>query len=76
MSHFSKYIRPGALKIGTQNTNQNIMVTAVKNPDNSIVVVIFNEEAIAKNFNLILNNTSVNLKIDGQAIQTIVIPSS
>ncbi|WP_033957939.1 glycoside hydrolase family 30 protein [Psychroserpens jangbogonensis] len=76
MSHFSKYIRPGAMKIGTQNTNQNIMVTAVKNIDDSIVVVIFNEEAIAKNFNLILNNTSVNLKIDGQAIQTIVIPSS
>lgn len=76
MAHFSKYIRPGAMKIGTQNSNESIMVTAVKNPDESIVVVIFNEETIPKNFNLKLNNKQIDLNIDGQAIQTIVIPSS
>ncbi|MFK7783236.1 glycoside hydrolase family 30 beta sandwich domain-containing protein, partial [Psychroserpens sp.] len=75
MSQFSRYIRPGAVVIGVQNTNKSIMVTSVKNPDNSIVVVLFNEEAKAKNFNLKLNNKSINLKIDGQAIQTVVIPS-
>jgi len=76
MSHFSRYIRPDAIKIGTQNDIKSFIVTAVKNPNNAIVVVIFNEEAIAKNFSLSLNNKYINLKIAGQAIQTIVIPNS
>jgi len=76
MSHFSRYIRPGAIKIGVKHTNTNVMVTAVKNPDGSIVVVLFNEEAIAKSFNITLKNKNINLKIDGQAIQTIVIPNT
>jgi len=52
------------------------MVTAAKNPNNSITVVIFNEEAVPQNFNLKLEDKSVKLKIDGQAIQTIIIPNS
>jgi len=75
MSHFSRYIRPEAKRIGVKHANNKLMVTSVKNPDNSIVVVVFNEEAIAKNFNLKLKNKTINLKIDGQAIQTIVIPN-
>jgi glucosylceramidase len=76
MSHFSRYIRPNAEKIGVKNSNEKIMVTAVKNPDGSIAVIVFNEAAVAKNFSLTLNNKTINLKIDGQAIQTIVIPNS
>ena len=76
MAHFSKYIRPNAMRIGVSNSNESIMVTAVKNPDDSIAVVVFNEENKIKNFSLKLNKKTINLRIDGQAIQTIVIPSS
>jgi len=76
MAHFSKYIRPGAKVIDLEKPEvEKFMVTAAINPDNSIAVVIFNEEPIARDYTLVLNEKSVNLHIDGQAIQSIVIPA-
>jgi glucosylceramidase len=75
LSHFSKYIRPEAKVIGVENTDDSLMVTAAKNPDNSIAVVIFNEGLKAKNINLSLDGKAIDIQISGQAIQTIVIPS-
>ena len=76
MSHFSRYIRPNAKIIEVSNSDKELMVTAAKNPNQTISIVVFNEGIVAKNFNIKLNNKNINLKIDGQAIQTIVIPSS
>ncbi|WP_204345828.1 glycoside hydrolase family 30 protein [Psychroserpens algicola] len=75
MSHFSKYIRPNAMIIDVQNTNDALMVTAAKNPDGSIAVVVFNEGTTAQNFILNLNGLTTNIVVSEQAIQTIVIPS-
>ncbi len=76
MAHFSKYIRPGAVRIGFTNSDDSIMVTAAKNPDGSIAVVVFNQDFESKNFNISLNDNSIDLQISGQAIQTIIVPKS
>ncbi len=76
LSHFSKYIRPGAVRIGFENSDEDLMVTAAKNPDGSIAVVVFNQGTDAKNFNISLNESSTAIQISGQAIQTIIIPNS
>ncbi len=76
MAHFSKFIRPGAERIGFENSDKDLMVTAAKNPDGSIAVVVFNQDSESKNFNLSLNDNSIDLQISGQAIQTIIIPKS
>ena len=73
MAHFSKYIRPGAVVIDVQNTDNALMVTAAKNPDASIAVVVFNEGSSRKNFELTLNGRTKNISISPQAIQTIMI---
>lgn len=75
LSHFSRFIRPGAQRIGFENSNESLMVTAAKNPDGSIAVVIFNEEDQAKNISLSLNKRSIDFSIDKKAIQTIIIPA-
>jgi len=75
MAHFSKYIRPEAKVIGVENADTELMVTAAQNPDGSIAVVLFNEGKVAKNFNLNLNNQTITIKINVQAIQTILIPT-
>ena len=75
MVHFSKYIRPGAEVIGIDNTDKDLMVTAAKNPDGSIAVVLFNEQKDPKAFNLTYNNEKISVRISGQAIQTILIPN-
>lgn len=75
LTHFSKYIRPGAVRIGFENSDDELMVTAAKNPDSSIAVVIFNEGFKAKNVNLSLEGKTMDIQISGQAVQTIMIPS-
>ena len=73
MSHFSKYIRPGALIIDAQNSDKELMVTAAKNPDESIAVVVFNEGTSPKNYDLSHNGLTKTISISPQAIQTIMI---
>jgi len=73
MAHFSKYIRPEAKVIGVEKTDGALMVTAAKNPDGSIAVVLFNEADTAKNFVLKIGERTIDIKINAQAIQTIMI---
>jgi len=76
MAHFSKYIRPGAKVIALdQPKDKKFIITAAKNPDGSIAVVAFNEEPVARDFSLTLQEKTVTLHIKGQALQTIMIPS-
>ena len=76
LSHFSKYIRPGAKVIGLENSDKDLMATAAQNPDGSIAVVLFNEGDTAKNFDLNLNKKTINIKISKKALQTILIPTN
>ena len=76
LSHFSKYIRPGAKVIGLENSDKDLMATAAQNPDGSIAVVLFNEGDTAKNFDLNLNEKTINIKISKKALQTILIPTN
>ncbi len=72
MAHFSKFIRPGAVRVGLQVDKEALLATAAQNPDGSIVVVVFNESKETKNFTLDLKGRGVqHLSIDPQAIQTI-----
>lgn len=73
MAHFSRYLRPGAKRIGLENQDDSLLVTAVENPDGSIAVVILNQETEPKDFSLILGNRSIEIQISGQAIQTIIV---
>ncbi len=73
LSHFSKFIRPKAKIIEVENTDKDLMVTAAKNIDNSIAVVVFNETKKAKTIELNIEKTIKTIKISGQAIQTILI---
>ncbi|MFN2394824.1 MAG: glycoside hydrolase family 30 beta sandwich domain-containing protein [Bacteroidales bacterium] len=73
MAHFSRFIRPGAVRIGFENTDEDLLVTAVQNPDGSIAVVLFNPTEEAKGINLSLHGESMNFAISAKAIQTFVI---
>ncbi len=73
MAHFSKYIRPGAVRIGFEISDQDLMMTAAQNPDGSIAVVILNMKEEAKNMKISLGDRSVNIQINAQALQTIIV---
>ena len=73
MAHFSKFIRPGAAVLEVDNKEKDLMITAALNPDQSVAVVVFNQEKEAKSFTLAVGDTKKNMVIDAQALQTIII---
>ena len=73
MAHFSRFIRPGAVRIGLENPDGTLLTTAAKNPDGSIAVVVFNQDKEKRHFQLSLGALKKDINIDAQAIQTIIV---
>lgn len=73
MAHFSKYIRPGAKRIGFESTDRALQVSAAQNPDNSIAAIVFNPSEEVQVFELTLGEANKVISISPQAIQTIII---
>ena len=73
IGHFSKYIKPGAVRIAFSKYSKDIIMTAFKNTDNSIIVVILNNQNFDIDFNLCVENNLFKDKIGSQSIITYVI---
>jgi glucosylceramidase len=73
MSHFSRYVRPGAKRIEHQSSDDELQVTAAQNPDGSIALIVFNPTMQDKSFNIELQEKSQIVSISAQALQTIII---
>ena len=73
MEHFSKFIRPRAVRIRFKNTDKQLMVTAAQNPDGSIVVVLLNQQPTPKTFTLKLQKKETKIDINGESLQSIMI---
>lgn len=71
MVHFSRFIRPGAVRIGFENPDHELQVTAAQNPDGSVVAVLFNPTENEKHIRLLINTKSISFSISAKAIQTI-----
>ena len=73
MNHFSKFIRPGAFRIGAKTENSDLMVTACLNPDKTIAVEVFNPTEYNISYCIQVNNKSIKADIPGNALQTVVL---
>lgn len=73
MSHFSKFMRPGAVKIGCEINNKQLKVTAVQNIDKSIAIALFNPTNEMYTIEIKLDNTVQIISIATKALQTVII---
>lgn len=74
ISHFSKFIRPGAHRIELDGKElKDLAYTAAKNTDGSIVVVVFNRTTEPYELSLGLRGTSYLTNIEPRSLQTIVL---
>ncbi len=73
MSHFSKYIRPGSQRIDMKMDNEEVLATAVQNPDGSIAIAVLNENEYPLKIQIELDTFTKEVTIDASAIQTIVL---
>lgn len=73
VAHVSKFIRPGAQRIGLSGHDDTCMATAFRNPDGSTAIVVFNLTEEDLIYEVVEGSTSIPVSIPGQALQTIVL---
>ena len=73
IGHFSKVIKPGAVKIGYSRYLGDIRMTAFKNPDNTIAIVMLNREHYNIDFNLCINDIMFKDTLEQQSMISYVI---
>jgi glucosylceramidase len=73
MQHFSKFMRPGAVKIGCEINHKEVVATAVENPDGTIALAVFNPTDVKQSIDIQLKDKNTTISIDAKALQTIII---
>lgn len=70
LTHFSKFIRPGAYRIGSSGGSEQLNFTAFKNADGSVVLVVINNGEAVKS-SILLNGVSGSLEMAAHSIATV-----
>ena len=73
MCHFSKYIRPGATRIGLSSGDKDLKITACQNPNNDIVVEVFNPMEREIKYRFQVGDKAFDYSIPANALQTIIV---
>jgi glucosylceramidase len=75
IAHFSRFVKRGAVRIGTSSFSDNIDVTAFKNPGGEIAVVVLNHGTEAEEFRLRIEGITAPAEVPGHSLTTFVIPA-
>lgn len=74
IGHFSKFIRPGARRIVSSSTADNLITTAFLNKDKNVVVVVMNSSEKAQPFYLWMSDKEAKSESPAHSIMTLVLP--
>jgi glucosylceramidase len=74
IAHFSRFVRRGAVRIGTSCFSDSIDVTAFKNPGGEIVAVVLNHGTEAEKLRLRIEAVTAPVVLPGRSLTTFVIP--
>ncbi|UQZ34536.1 glucosylceramidase [Paenibacillus sp. PK3_47] len=73
IGHFSKFIAPGAVRIGLESAAEDVLSTAFRNPDGSIAVVLMNEGEVDRTVTLGLGEMLAECRLPAHSITTHVV---
>lgn len=73
IGHFSKFIRPGAVRINASSNRTELLTTAFKNVDGSIAVVVMNDSDATIHYNLRKDGKTADVTSLPHSISTLVI---
>lgn len=73
LSHFAKYVKPGSKRIHVSKFSENISVSAFKNPDKSVIIILLNKTNQNIEYNLCYHEFMLHDNLDSHAIVTFVI---
>lgn len=73
IKHFSHFINPKARKLAFSTYTDNIKITAFKNQNNTIAIVLLNKNNSNSEYNLVINDEVIHDNLDSHAIVTYLI---
>jgi glucosylceramidase len=72
IGHFSKFIKPGALRVSTTTSRSTLESTTFKNTNGSMVTVVMNKTDKKITYNLLIGDSKVEIEIKAHAIQSLI----
>ncbi len=72
IGHFSKYILPGAVRVGHTKYIDKLEVTAFRNPDGTFAMVVLNRTNESIPFTVRINEQLCKLKAEADSISTLI----
>jgi glucosylceramidase len=72
IGHFSKFIKPGAVRVSTTTSRSTIESTSFKNTNGDIVTVVMNSSDEKIKYKLIVGSNEVQINIEPRAMQSII----
>ncbi len=73
MGHFSRFIRPGAMRIVCSSNDDRLLATAFQNEDGTIAVVVMNSSDQDISFSAWIENRAVKTRTPAHSIVTLVL---
>ncbi len=73
IGHFSKFVRPGAQRIISSATTDNLLTTAFINPDGKIAVIVMNQTDQDQPFFLCMNDQAAKSDSPAHSIMTVLL---
>lgn len=74
MKHVSHFVRPGAKRLETQGTFDNVL--AFLNPDGSVAVIGMNESPYERPVTVTIGARKVAISMEGQSFNTLLVPAA
>ena len=71
LGHFSKFFRPGSRRIICTSNNDELLATAVLNPDGTVALVVMNETDNEMPFRVWVEKKAVTTRIKVHSIVTL-----
>jgi glucosylceramidase len=75
IGHFSKYILPGAVRIGHSKCDDKCEITAAQNPDGSLVAVLLNKSVKDLAYVFRYDGEIIRFALPAETISTVIIPA-
>jgi len=74
IGHFSKYIRPGAVRVSAVSSRSPLLTTAFQNTDGSLVTVVMNQSDEEVAYRYYVCDQAAELVIPARAMQSLLSP--
>ena len=73
IGHFSKFIKPGALRVSTTTSRSTLESTTFQNTDGTMATVVMNQSDVEITYKLYIESKTVEVTIPPHAMQTLII---